>query len=126
MGIGARVVADTRNSSVRTSGSGPTRPPSSGELEVEESRPQERVLERDKDRRSIRKLTKDSGYETSPYSELSDYAHLEQLVADVASDNGDVESEDDGDDVTLAAESEPTSEVTPSTSPTANTPTLSR
>ncbi|KAF0288229.1 hypothetical protein FJT64_013380 [Amphibalanus amphitrite] len=34
-----------------------------------------RPLQRDKERRSARKLTKDSGYETSPYSE-ADYASL--------------------------------------------------
>ena len=84
------------------------------------------VLERDKDRRSIRKLTKDSGYETSPYSE-SDYAHIEQLTIDATSDVEDIESDGDGDDITLAADSEPTSEITPSASPAdGNTPILSR
>ena len=37
---------------------------------------EDRPLERDRERRSVRKLTKDSGYETSPYSE-GDYANID-------------------------------------------------
>lgn len=86
---------------------------------------QDKLMERDKDRRSIRKLTKDSGYETSPYSE-SDYAHIEQLVTGNTSD-ADVDTDGDGDDVTLAAESEGASEFTPSVTPVdSNTPIMSR
>ncbi|XP_047741420.1 uncharacterized protein LOC108666958 isoform X2 [Hyalella azteca] len=86
----------------------------------------DRLGERDgKERRSIRKLTKDSGYETSPYSELSDYAHLDQLVSETAGLQA-ASAEDSDDDVTLAADSEPTSDVSPSSSPVASTPTLSR
>lgn len=58
-----------------------------------------RLLERgERERRSVRKLTKDSGYETSPYSE-GDYANIE-LYSDSAATAGD------GDDVTLAPEAE--------------------
>ncbi|XP_066966120.1 protein Shroom-like isoform X4 [Macrobrachium rosenbergii] len=64
--------------------------------EVQTARPLERA---DKDRRSVRKLTKDSGYETSPYSE-GDYANID-LYSDA-----DALPDGDGDDVTLAPECE--------------------
>lgn len=63
---------------------------------------QTRPLERgERERRSVRKLTKDSGYETSPYSE-SDYANID-LYSDA---DAALDGEGDGDDVTLAPESE--------------------
>ncbi|XP_045117875.1 serine-rich adhesin for platelets-like isoform X4 [Portunus trituberculatus] len=69
-----------------------------------------RVVERgERERRSSRKLTKDSGYETSPYSE-SDYANID-LYSEVDA-SGEVEG--DGDDVTLAPESELASPPSPS------------
>lgn len=69
-----------------------------------------RPLERaERERRSSRKLTKDSGYETSPYSE-SDYANVD-LYSEVDA-SGEVEG--DGDDVTLAPESELASPPSPS------------
>ncbi|KAK8402212.1 hypothetical protein O3P69_001367 [Scylla paramamosain] len=71
-----------------------------------------RVLERgERERRSSRKLTKDSGYETSPYSE-SDYANID-LYSEVDA-SGEVDG--DGDDVTLAPESELASPPSPSAS----------
>lgn len=86
----------------------------------------DKSLERDS-RRSVRKLTKDSGYETSPYSE-SDYAYIENLpvinVKELESSKcGNSDEEDD--DVTLAPDSDPTSEVSPSASPLTTTPTPS-
>ncbi|XP_071548417.1 uncharacterized protein [Panulirus ornatus] len=63
---------------------------------------QTRPLERgERERRSVRKLTKDSGYETSPYSE-SDYANID-LYSEA---DATLDGEGDGDDVTLAPESE--------------------
>ncbi|CAL4071640.1 unnamed protein product, partial [Meganyctiphanes norvegica] len=63
-------------------------------VKEDEQRPLERSV---RERRSARKLTKDSGYDTSPYSE-SDYANID-LYADGS-------NTDDGDDITLAPESE--------------------
>ena len=68
-----------------------------------------RILERgERERRSSRKLTKDSGYETSPYSE-SDYANID-LYSEV---DADADADGDGDDVTLAPESELASPSSP-------------
>ncbi|RXG61194.1 hypothetical protein Avbf_04275 [Armadillidium vulgare] len=51
------------------------------------------ALERDKERRSARKLTKDSGYETSPHSE-GDYTNIELLQAEgEASTEGNVDAQ---------------------------------
>ncbi|KAK4291823.1 hypothetical protein Pmani_035368 [Petrolisthes manimaculis] len=71
------------------------------------TRPIERA---ERERRSVRKLTKDSGYETSPYSE-SDYANIDlcseaAAAAAVVAAAAAAGSEGDGDDVTLAPESE--------------------
>lgn len=65
-----------------------------------------RSIERaERERRSVRKLTKDSGYETSPYSE-SDYANIDLCSEAAAAAAASAGSEGDGDDVTLAPESE--------------------
>lgn len=69
---------------------------SEGGVTEAQTRPIERA---ERERRSVRKLTKDSGYETSPYSE-TDYANID-LYSDA-----DAAADGDGDDITLAPESE--------------------
>ena len=103
----------------------PKTPPVDHQLVSSEPSPT-RSLHREKDcRRSIRKLTKDSGYETcNPYGEV-DYGPVD-LVSAGSGAEGTARPDSDGDDVTLAPESEGASESTPSASPGLTTPLSER